>query len=351
LTARARAWRRWPTAVAASFALFGLFWWMWEALRLPPVDPGERLGVAMGVAAVVSATLGAPLFFWAGQPSGPVNTWLPLVPAVAGWVDRRELAELVSALTTRGRRTVVLTTGLVGAGGFGKTTLAAKACQTRRVRRRFRGGIVWLTVGRDVNGPELATRVSELLAASGSDRGLDLTSAEQATRALGTVLSERGRVLLVVDDVWTASQLAPFAAAQQPWTLLITTRRPMVLDDFAARRIAVDAMPEPVARQLLTRDLPAMGAVRERELLQLTGRWPLAAEPGQPPPRQRDQTGREHRHRRSRRDGPAARVRPRGLRHPGLGAAPDRSGRRGRLQPGRCGPRGCGPVLRAGCLR
>jgi hypothetical protein len=34
-------------------------------------------------------------------------------------------------------------------------------------------------------------------------------------------------------------------------------------------------MPEPVARLLLARDLPVMDAARERELLELTGRWPL----------------------------------------------------------------------------
>ena len=34
-------------------------------------------------------------------------------------------------------------------------------------------------------------------------------------------------------------------------------------------------MPDPVARRLLTRGLPAMAAGLERDLLDLTGRWPL----------------------------------------------------------------------------
>jgi hypothetical protein len=197
------------------------------------------------------------------------------VPAVAGWVGRAELAQVVSALTAAGSGAVALTTGLVGAGGFGKTTLAAKACQDRRVRRRFRGGIVWLTVGRDTDGPGLAARIREVIAASGGDSGVPFTSPEQAGRALGGALSGRGRTLLVADDVWTAAQLEPFAAAGQPWRLLVTTRRPAVLDAVAARQIKVDAMPKPVARLLLARDLPVMDAERERELLELTGRWPL----------------------------------------------------------------------------
>ena len=108
---------------------------------------------------------------------------MSFVPAVAGWVGRAELAQVVSALTAAGSGAVALTTGLVGAGGFGKTTLAAMACQDRRVRRRFRGGIVWLTVGRDTDGPGLAERIGEVIAASGGDGGVAFTSPEQAGRA------------------------------------------------------------------------------------------------------------------------------------------------------------------------
>ena len=271
---RVRVLWRWPVVVVAFLAAFALCWWVWEALRLPPAGP-DRLGVALAVAAAVSAALSGPLFFWAGQPPGRGDARPSLVPAVAGWVGRGELAEVVSALTAAGSGAVAVTTGLVGSGGSGKTTLAAKACQDRRVRRRFRGGIVWLTVGRDTDDPGLAARISEMIAASGGDGGVAFTSPEQAVRALGRALSGRGRTLLVADDVWTAAQLEPFAAAGRPWRLLVTTRRPAILDGVAARRIKVNAMPDPVARRLLTRDLPAMDAAGERELVELTGRWPL----------------------------------------------------------------------------
>ena len=163
----------------------------------------------------------------------------------------------------------------MGAGGFGKTTLAAKAWQDRKVRRRFRGGIVWITVGRDTDGPGLAARISEVIATADGNSGPAFTSPEQAGQALAGALAGRGRTLLVVDDVWTAAQLQPFLAAGQRWRLLVTTRRPVVLDDVAAHRIKVDAMPDPVARRLLTLGLPVMAAGRERELLDLTNRWPL----------------------------------------------------------------------------
>ena len=48
-----------------------------------------------------------------------------------------------------------LTTALVGAGGFRKTSLALLACHDDRVREFFTGGILWLTVGRDRTGAEI----------------------------------------------------------------------------------------------------------------------------------------------------------------------------------------------------
>ena len=242
---------------------------------LPAAVTGHRpvwIGLLAGGAAVIAALTWLASRAAARKP-GP---WLSVVPAVPGWVDRGELAEVVSALTAAGSGPVALTTGLVGAGGFGKTTLAAKACQDRKVRRLFRGGIVWITVGRDTDGPGLAARISEVIATADGDSGPAFTSPEQAGQALAGALAGRGRTLLVVDDVWTAAQLQPFAAAGQPCRLLVTTRRPVVLDDVAdPRQIKVDAMPDPVARRLLTRGLPAMAAGLERDLLDLTGRWPL----------------------------------------------------------------------------
>ena len=235
-----------------------------------------HLGVA-AVATAIVGTLPALYLAWVVVPAAQKpGRWLSLVPAVPGWVDRGELAEVVSALTAAGSGAVALTTGLVGAGGFGKTTLAAKACQDRKVRRLFRGGIVWITVGRDTDGPGLAARISEVIATADGDSGPAFTSPEQAGQALARALSGGGRTLLVVDDVWTAAQLQPFLAAGEPGRLLVTTRRPAVLDDVAdPRQIKVDAMPDAVARRLLTRGLPVMAAGLERDLLDLTGRWPL----------------------------------------------------------------------------
>ncbi len=239
----------------------------------PVAVTGHRVAWVASLAGIL-VVIGA-LAWLAAQPGRRQGTRLLGVPLVAGWVDRGELADLVAALTASGGATVALTTGLTGAGGFGKTTLAAKACQDQRVLDWFRGGIVWITVGRDTNGAALAAKISEVIADLGAS-GPAFTSLEHAASALTAALAGRGRTLLVADDVWTAAQLRPFAVAGQSYRLLVTTRRPAVLHGIPARQITVDALPTGAARRLLTRDMTVPMAPRlEGELVALTGGWSL----------------------------------------------------------------------------
>ena len=179
-----------------------------------------------------------------------------------------------AALSAPTTRPVALTTGLVGAGGFGKTMLAARACRDRAIRRRFRGGVVWVTIGRDLSGARLAARLGEVCRNLGGQENA-FASPEQAGHALAASLAGHGRTLVVADDVWTADQLAPFLAVTQVARLLVTTRRPLVLAGVDARCIQIDAVAAPVARRLLGRDLPPIAGHLERDLLDLAGGWPL----------------------------------------------------------------------------
>lgn len=193
------------------------------------------------------------------------------------WVGRAELAQVVQALTGAGTGPVAVTTGLTGAGGFGKTTLARMACQHPAVIRQFGDRIGWVTVGRDTDGAGLAGLIGGVVSRFGGDGG-PFGGVEEAGRALAEVLAGRGgRRLLVVDDVWTAGQLEPFAetAAGTGCRLLVTTRRPAVLDGTAAHQVKVDAMSEDVSGRLLTRGLPPLEAALRAELLEVTGGWPL----------------------------------------------------------------------------
>ena len=179
---------------------------------------------------------------------------------------------------------VGVTTGLVGAGGFGKTTLARMVAHDPRVRAEFAGGVVWVTVGEDAAGPDLAAKL--VSAARLFDPGAaEVTDPLAAGGVLGRALAGR-RVLLVVDDVWSTGQVEPFliggdAATEVPAAdppkptpesttavgdhdagprrggvvRLFTTRQPGVLPDRVAR-VRVDQMTTGQAEELLVAGLP-----------------------------------------------------------------------------------------------
>jgi hypothetical protein len=123
-------------------------------------------GQGLQQASLVAAVLGGfATFVIALAAIWPLLAQPSKVPAppeqqVPKWVVDRpeELSAVRKALLGRRIRTVGITTGLHGAGGFGKTTLAQMVCASRRVRRRYRGYVYWVTVGRDVRGAAAVAR-------------------------------------------------------------------------------------------------------------------------------------------------------------------------------------------------
>jgi len=91
---------------------------------------------------------------------GPLFT----VPPLTGTeIARAGLTQTVADLVTSGQSaTVGMTTAVRGAGGFGKTTVARMVAQTDQVRRHFTDGVLWLTVGEDMRGPDLAEKVNQV---------------------------------------------------------------------------------------------------------------------------------------------------------------------------------------------
>ncbi|MFI6005233.1 NB-ARC domain-containing protein [Streptomyces sp. NPDC051366] len=160
--------------------------------------------------------------------------------AVPDWVvDRNEGSRAVAAVCA-GRRTVgravAITTSLEGAGGFGKTTLAAVVCASPRVRCHFRGRIFTVTIGRDVRGrAAVAAKAAEATRfITGDPAAYD--DPDRAGAHLGRLLDERPRTLLVLDDVWEGEQLAPFLQGGKRCVRLVTTRVPALLPPGSARQ-------------------------------------------------------------------------------------------------------------------
>lgn len=231
---------------------------------------GALAGVLAAVAGVVAA---------AGAIWPLVRSPRPAVPpglALPDWVVSRpaEVKQVANALLRSRSQAAGITTALHGAGGFGKTTVALMVCADRRVRRWFRGGVYWVTIGRDATGrAALAGKVNDLIKLVAGQEAT-FTDPEVAGLRLGALLNTGPRRLLVIDDVWAAEQLAPFAAGGKRCVRLVTTRISGLL---VGREVAVrvDQMSTSQAEQLLSTGLPPLDPAVSKGFLTETGRWPL----------------------------------------------------------------------------
>jgi hypothetical protein len=223
------------------------------------------------VAAIVAAVAAVT-----GPVARPAKVPVPPELEVPDWVVGRptELTAVVRAVTEGRAGTVGITTGLYGAGGFGKTMLARMVCADRRVRRRFGGRVYLVPVGRDVRGAAaVAAKVNDVIKlVMGEDA--TFTDPQLAGVQLGMLLDAGPRRLLVLDDVWEAEQLAPFTVGGRRCARLVTTRVPELLAGRDAA-VRVDQMSREQAGALLTDGLPQLDEAVTQGLLAATGRWPL----------------------------------------------------------------------------
>ena len=191
-------------------------------------------------------------------------------------VARAETDRVVRAvLNTRSSETVGITTGVHGAGGFGKTTTAQLVCQDKRIKRRFGHHVYWVTVGWGQRSPsQIAAAVARATVLI-TNNTTTLPEPQAAGAHLGSLLAEaRVPVLLVLDDVWEASQLKPFLVGAPNCTRLVTTRSPQVLPEKALR-VLVDRLELTQAREVLTSGFRGLPEDLVADLVEVCGRWAL----------------------------------------------------------------------------
>jgi WD40 repeat protein len=214
----------------------------------------------------------------AERSGGPVGStadsdsprWFMPIPRTQRVVARPDLLEPLVAKLLAAAGPVGLT-GLEGAGGFGKTTMAALACADERVVARFPDGILWTTLGQQVTGPAIVAAANELVEYLTGQRPT-FTDPRLAGAHLTALIGER-RCLLVIDDVWSADQLVPFLGGAPACTRLITTRMRRVLPDDADP-IRVLPFNHVQADDSLGHGLDVDRAAFA-ELSARTGRWPV----------------------------------------------------------------------------
>ncbi|MGW7293039.1 NB-ARC domain-containing protein [Streptomyces xiamenensis] len=177
------------------------------------------------------------------------------------FVVREELGRAITEALRPGARVV-----LAGGGGYGKTAMAGWAA------RGFEGAVLWAELGQQPGTERIVASLADLTAALTGTGGRTQTYADvhAASGAFGSaVAAARGRTLLVVDDAWQTDDVRPFLVAADRLTVLVTTRRPGLVD---GTEIRVDAMNDHEAVALLGGGDPAPLL----PLLDRIGRWPLA---------------------------------------------------------------------------
>jgi len=165
---------------------------------------------------------------------------------------------------------------LHGAGGFGKTTLAAALCHDDDVLAAFQDGVLWVTLGPQADEGDVQKELARLYAALTGERPA-FVDAEDAALNLAEALGDRA-CLLVVDDVWNAAYLRPFLRGGDACARLITSRDFEIAEQVAGpRRVPVEEMvPEEAVRVLAAgvraapHETAAIHALADR-----LGEWPL----------------------------------------------------------------------------
>lgn len=258
---------RWRWWLSAGVVLAGAVWVALDARQQEEDRPVGKAPDGPTPPAEIVTRRPAELLAEAGRP------WmLPRLDREP--IDRPELTRRLASLLIDGvGDTLGLVTGIHGAGGFGKTTLAAQVCGRADLAEHFPGGLLWVTVGDRRDSAELAAAVNDLCELL-TGRRPSFVDPEQAGYHFGGLLDTRPRTLLIVDDVWTADQLRPFVIGGRQATRIITTRLVNLLPDYVTT-LRVDEMSTRESRELLLCELPGIPANVLDQLMQLTGRWPL----------------------------------------------------------------------------
>jgi hypothetical protein len=162
---------------------------------------------------------------------------------------------------------------IVGAGGTGKSVLAAAVCHDERIIEAFYDGILWTTLGAT---PQIVPALTELYYALTSERPVFL-SFDDAAAALQDVLENR-RCLIVVDDVWSETHVRPFLRGGRQCARLITTRNTQLAREGV--RVNLGELTSEQAIEMLASSVggrPVDTAVLAK-LADRLDRWPLLLE-------------------------------------------------------------------------
>jgi WD40 repeat protein len=182
----------------------------------------------------------APLFAVPSLPDHFIGR-----PTVARRVRNALLVDIENPEVSTGANALI---GIHGMGGIGKSVLAAALASNREVRQSYPNGVVWVPFGQNLTKDDLLRRQQDIVAHLGGDTGF--TSALQGKGVLRELLQDRA-VLLVLDDVWQASDVQVVDVLGPRCRILVTTRDAGILQSLECARIPVSLLSEAESLQLL----------------------------------------------------------------------------------------------------
>ena len=205
-----------------------------------------------------------------------LSSWALLAPTLEPhMVDRpADLDTLISLLIGGTEPTAVSSVvAVAGPGGFGKTTLATQACHDPRITELF-PEVLWVETGEHCTPARVVQLASDLCVHLGGERP-PFADPEQAGFHLARVIGDR-RVLIVIDNVWSAADLNPFLLGGPNAVRLVTTRNARVCPAHALQ-VRLGPMSAGEVRELLHKAVPALRLEDTVNLAELCSGWPLLA--------------------------------------------------------------------------
>src|SRR5882762_2785394 len=151
----------------------------------------------------------------------------------------------------------VALTALGDLPGIGKTALAAALASDWEVRTHFRDGVLWAELGPHPNMLSLLARWGKLLGVT-PNQVENVNSRESWGQALRDAIGTR-RLLLIIDDAWTAEDALTLRVGGPACTYLLTTRQSQIASGFAPEgTIVIPQLAEADGLALLTCFVPQM---------------------------------------------------------------------------------------------
>jgi tetratricopeptide (TPR) repeat protein len=250
-------------------------------LAAPVMDPPVAGGITGGASATagVAASPAAPR---AGEPAGPVPAQIP--PEVAGFAGRavelRRLHQLLEVTGTDSAGTPVVV--IAGTAGVGKTALAVRFAREAAVR--FPDGQLYVNLrGFDPSGApaDPGTALRGFLESLGVLTHQLPGSMDAQTGLLRSLLDGK-RVLLLIDNARTASQVRPLLPGSPGCMVVVTSRDQLagLVASEGAVLLPLDVLSDEESRELLAARLgqPRVSAepAAVAELIRQSARLPLA---------------------------------------------------------------------------